>query len=447
MIMKGEFLGNFRITLNGEEISSSISEKGNGILCYLMLHAGHRVQRKYLSSLMWDQYTQKSASGNLRYVLWQIRKVLKSHCPDTEYLTSPTKSTIEIPEAYVKTDVSQYDYWIRMSRNDDCNKQDQMACLKKASELYNGHFLEGFYIYDVPLFSDWLFNNRESLQRMYLENQMRLAEKMSRFTDFKGALKELDKLTKLDDLNEEVHAHMIRCHLKSGNRAAAVNLYRDLKRRLRQELGISPSTELQELYQTMLKTDYQISATNDVQVDVTSQPSSEWEQPKRCMLFYQSSTPTGIQAVNQVFNQLDDEKDILVLNICASPGKRIQYEGIYEIVDSLKKHYSEKMEVESFSFYEEIDELAYLNGLDQYQIFNRLTDLLSNLDHQKVCIKVWNLHFMDERSIDFISFLYRRYSGQQIKICGIYDTNWHNQRFLHFKKAFSNEPSVTFEVY
>lgn len=260
-------------------------------------------------------------------------------------------------------------------------------------------------------------------------------------------MKELEKLSKLDDLNEEVHWHMIHCHLKSGNRAAAVNLYRELKRRLRQELGISPSADLQELYQSMLKMDHHQTSKEEDRPDLATTQHITWEQPQRSMLFYQSKTTTGIQMMNQALHQLTYTPDTLVLNICASPGKRIQYEGIYEIVDGLKKHYVETTSEAPLCHYEELDDLTFMSGLDQYQIFNRLTSLLSNLDREVVCIKVWNIHFMDERSIDFLSFLYRRYNGQRVVICGIYDENWHNQRYLHFKKAFLNETNAMFKEY
>ncbi|WP_447002119.1 NB-ARC domain-containing protein [Saccharothrix isguenensis] len=67
----------------------------------------------------------------------------------------------------------------------------------------------------------------------------------------------LTTLRELDPLNEGLCALHMRVQQGLGDRAAALSLFAEHRLRLSTELGISPSTELQELNRTLLATEYE----------------------------------------------------------------------------------------------------------------------------------------------------------------------------------------------
>ncbi len=63
---------------------------------------------------------------------------------------------------------------------------------------------------------------------------------------------ELRALTAADHLDEGLHGQLIRVLARSGRRSDAMAIYRGLRSRLVEELGIEPSAELQELHHELL---------------------------------------------------------------------------------------------------------------------------------------------------------------------------------------------------
>ena len=56
-----------------------------------------------------------------------------------------------------------------------------------------------------------------------------------------------------------------------------------------------------------------------------------------------------------------------------------------------------------------------------------------------IIIRIWNFHFLDSKSTDFISFLYRKMKHNEIHIKIIVDEKWINERMNFFVESFSKE--------
>ncbi|GIG90499.1 SARP family transcriptional regulator [Plantactinospora endophytica] len=73
-------------------------------------------------------------------------------------------------------------------------------------------------------------------------------------------------------LDEPLHARLITALGATGRRAAALSAYHDIRRRLREELGVDPGTELAEAYRAVLRQE----PAEDAAVDSTPRP---WQAP------------------------------------------------------------------------------------------------------------------------------------------------------------------------
>ncbi|MFD5368997.1 BTAD domain-containing putative transcriptional regulator [Streptomyces sp. NPDC127103] len=68
-------------------------------------------------------------------------------------------------------------------------------------------------------------------------------------------LAELVELTRLHPANERLHAQAMVAFYRAGRQSEALQLYRGLRRRLVEELGLEPAAQLQRLHQAMLSVD------------------------------------------------------------------------------------------------------------------------------------------------------------------------------------------------
>ncbi|MFB7835786.1 BTAD domain-containing putative transcriptional regulator [Streptomyces sp. NPDC056056] len=68
-------------------------------------------------------------------------------------------------------------------------------------------------------------------------------------------LAELVELTRLHPANERLHAQAMVAFYRAGRQSEALQLYRGLRRRLVEQLGLEPAPQLQRLHQAMLSVD------------------------------------------------------------------------------------------------------------------------------------------------------------------------------------------------
>lgn len=436
------FLGNYEILFNNENITTKFSKKGLGLLCYLIMNSDKSHYRERLASMFWEDYKRESAYNNLRYTLWQIRKVIKQYT-DEELIITKGKNIISISKKLINCDVKMYLKFIHQSTRTDITINEKKNFLISASKLYKGDFIENFYIYDISDFNDWFFNEREFLQRLYFDVQLKLSDIYINQKKIRDAIAQLNTLINIDPLNEEVYYRVIRYQYMSGNRVAAVNTYKKLKRTLRNELNISPSPEIQELYNKIL--------TENSTIDLSSNNSLIMEQSKlnkgfngsnKSMKIFISDKPNMLKKFSRLIYEFDKSTKLMAIDICISPGSRINYEGIYEILDGFQTFYDNEAFNLHDDLYDLINEIRNITTLEEYSLFKKMLDLFNFNALPGVIIKVWNFHLLDEKSIDFLSFLFRKIYNKKIHLIGIYDSRWDNERLNSFIRAFENEKFV-----
>lgn len=408
--------GEFKIKFNDVDVTTQLSKKGIGILLYMATRPNKLFYREKLSGIFWANYRKDSALNNLRYTLWQIRKEAKA-ANIHNLLINSGKHAIKVNPKLVTCDFLNFTRFVEVGNFCD------------ASILYNGEFLESFYLEDVPDFSDWVFNEREIAQRKFFDVQLKLAENFAANNNLKEATKSLDKLIEIDPLNEIVHHKLMYYHYLSGNKVTAINTYRNLKQNLRDELNISPSDEIQKLFNTIIE-------ENSVTTEITSiSVSNNIQSTDNAMNIFVAQHPEKLYAYANKLAEYKNSNTQIVLDICDSPGIRINYEGLFEILDDLTEYgdYSSNNFIEEFKdISSDIKNKAVKEDLF---LFNQFETLIKNENSRVFVFRVWNFHFLDAKTIDFLSYLYRKKGDKKMLITGVFDDSWNNERLKDFLKA------------
>jgi DNA-binding SARP family transcriptional activator len=115
--------------------------------------------------------------------------------------------------------------------------------LERATGLYGGDFLEGLAD------SEWVMVRQEELRREYQEALMPLGGLLYAQERRAEAAEAYRKAIAHDELLEEAHRELMRCHTALGERGRALRHYEELVELLREQLGIPPAPETRALHE------------------------------------------------------------------------------------------------------------------------------------------------------------------------------------------------------
>ncbi len=109
--------------------------------------------------------------------------------------------------------------------------------LERAVGLYQGPYLDGFYLPEAPEFERWMEAARAALAREYAEALERLAREAERGTDWAAAVRWWRQLANAEPLNSRVALGLMQSLTATGDTAGALQCFRVHEELVRQELG------------------------------------------------------------------------------------------------------------------------------------------------------------------------------------------------------------------
>jgi DNA-binding SARP family transcriptional activator len=209
-----------------------IPEGSKRLLMFVALTGG-RVNRRHAAGTLWPYGDDERAAGNLRSALWRLR------CAGIDILRSDKCSLYLDPDSTV--DIAHLYAWA--TRIID-GKTDGIEFDLIDLNLEAVHLLPGWY-------EDWVVFERERLRQRLLHAMESLARKRIERQLFASAIEAAMFAVGIEPLRESAQRVLIEAHLAEGNlveaRRAFVS-YRDL---VSEELGILPSRDLTEMFQSV----------------------------------------------------------------------------------------------------------------------------------------------------------------------------------------------------
>lgn len=426
-MMNLKLFGEVKITVNSVDITSKLSKKGKGLLIFMASQPNKLFYREHLSEMFWHNYTRESAFSNMRFTLWQTRKVIGDYL-DEDLFINEGKHALKINTKVIESDYCHF--------FESCNNE----LYDDAVHYYLGDFLEDFYIVDVPNFSDWVFNEREIVQKKYFNAQFKRAQYLSSTNRVEEALNALTKLIEIDPLNETVYFYLMQYQYTSDNKVASINTYRNLKQILRNELNISPSNEIETLYKTI------IQEVSEVDRQSNFQFSKDDHILNKSIELYVSKRADKLNTYSRELANYSNTTTQLVVDLCDTTGNRIPYEGMFEILDDLYE-YGKYNILKWKNEYEKIDSDIRNKKLNEDVLFFNMFETLINGELSEVMIiRIWNFHFLDSKTIEFMSYLLRRKLNKKIIIHAIFDVNHKNAKaesFIKFCQSMKDVKVIT----
>ena len=242
LLLKVQLLGNFRIILDQQDISSSFSERVRLLLAYLLLNSGSPIPRKQLAFTFWPDTTESQARTNLRNLLHHFRNSLRETDTFFEVETRFIKWRSDAP---IKLDVQ--DFRESISTAETCQSdRERIAYLQQAVNCYRGELLPDLY-------EDWLLKQREELHQSFVNALFTLGALLEDERQYPEAIQVMNRLIRSDPLNETAYQHSMRLHALNNDRTGALKVYHGCSTILRQELDVEPSQDSQTYYEQILQ--------------------------------------------------------------------------------------------------------------------------------------------------------------------------------------------------
>lgn len=240
--MQVRLLGPVDVTVDG----ASRAVRGlrrKAVLAVLALRRGEIVSTDWLIDVVWGDTAPLTALNTVQSHVSYLRQVLGS------------KAAIRArPPGYVLdlgdegTDVEIAESLIRQGAH-AASSADRARHLHAALGLWRGRPLA-----DVagPI---WLEEQAERLDGLWLQAKRALIEAQLTLGEHAQLLPDLDLLAHDHPLDEQIHGQLMLALYRTGRQADALSAYHQLRRTLRDDLGIDPSLALRDLETAILRQD------------------------------------------------------------------------------------------------------------------------------------------------------------------------------------------------
>lgn len=235
--IKFNFLGNPDIYYKNQSIINRLSSKSLALLAYLIINNKKTYTRDQLACLLWADSNKEAAYSNLRYNFWFINKTFKKMIDQEIIYTKKDKIKIK--------DNFNYSLDVETLKNLEC--KHNLKDLEKVNVIYKGSFLEGFYLKKCVEYNDWVFYERESIQRTFFEVLERLNDIYVSKEMYDESIELLENFLKINPYDEDIYVKLIKLFLKTGDRNSALTFYNKCVNVLREELNVSPKDSTKKL--------------------------------------------------------------------------------------------------------------------------------------------------------------------------------------------------------
>jgi DNA-binding SARP family transcriptional activator len=237
-------LGRFGLSYGGRAVESLRAARLQSLIAHLVLHAGAPLDRAHLAFVFWPDATESAARNNLRQLLHQLRQAL----PDPDLFVRADASTVQwLSGAHWTLDAAAFqEAWREAAEAEKTrDRTRERAALERAVGLCGGSLLPSCY-------DDWIGPERDLLQHRCKEAIRRLLAGLEEERQYSSAVGHVRHWLEHDPLDERAYQWLIRLQALAGDRAGAIQAYRQCAEMLRNDLGAEPSAETRTAYERIL---------------------------------------------------------------------------------------------------------------------------------------------------------------------------------------------------
>jgi DNA-binding SARP family transcriptional activator/tetratricopeptide (TPR) repeat protein len=244
--MRVRLLGPVDVVVDGAP-RSLLGLRRKAVLAVLALNDGSVVSSQRLVDLVWGDAPPSTAVNTLQAHVSQLRHVLGSK---TAIRARPPGYLLDLGDEATDVAVAEKLIGSAMRTSDPVQRAGH---LRAALALWRGRPLA-----DVAGVA-WLNEQARRLEQLWLHTTETLVETRLVLGEHAHLIPELERLTRDHPFNEHLHGQLMLALYRAGRQADALDVYRQLRRTLDDELGIDPSQPLRDLEAAVLRQDLELN--------------------------------------------------------------------------------------------------------------------------------------------------------------------------------------------
>jgi predicted ATPase/DNA-binding SARP family transcriptional activator/Tfp pilus assembly protein PilF len=221
--------GPMQALVQGRPLPHLRSRKTLWLLALLTLRHDRPVEREWLAGTLRPDVDQSQAFANLRPILSELRSGLGDQ---GKRLQTPDRHTVRLDLTGAEVDLLTFDAAIASGK---------LSALEQAVALYRGSLLEGCT-------EEWVFQERNVREQNCLQTLQKLGDSALAAGDYARAVGHYQRAVSLDPWWETARRGWMEALAESGDRNAALQVYREFIELLRDDPSASPDEQTSALY-------------------------------------------------------------------------------------------------------------------------------------------------------------------------------------------------------
>jgi DNA-binding SARP family transcriptional activator len=234
-VWKLQVLGPVRVTMANTTEISRLGAKSEAVLAYLAVHGADPCSRLALIELLWADCSVDDARNAFRQWLFHFRRTFGEPCP----------LRAEGDLLWIDRAVCHVDLW----RFLELARSEESADWQQACALFTGELAD--QLAGTPEFEHWVAAQRELVRSVARGLLVRMSERTREAATTAAASALARLLIANDPIDEVAYRALMILQQAHGQRAKALETWRECRRALMSEVGAQPSTETFAVYQRM----------------------------------------------------------------------------------------------------------------------------------------------------------------------------------------------------
>jgi len=221
--------------------------QGRLLFAYLATNLHRAVPRVELSDVLWGGVPPAGADTTLSGVLSRLRGLLRKAPFDAGVTVRTGGVSLHLP----------LDAWLDIEGA--ANAVDEAEGAQRRGDMAAawGHGNVAAVIARRPFLpseeAPWIERQRQKLASVLIRSLQCLSMVSAESHDLASAVVYTTQILELEPLRESAYHQLMKLHVRMGNSAEALRVFADCRTRLRDELGASPSPDIEQLHLSILR--------------------------------------------------------------------------------------------------------------------------------------------------------------------------------------------------
>jgi len=424
-------LGNPVVIANGETVKFPY-KKSEGLFYYICLNK--EILRSQAISIFWPDIDDQNAKKRLRDALYKIKK---SVSPDI--FVDDNKQKIKLNEKILDIDT---DYL------DDLTPAKILELADKQSSI---EFLGAFIIKNSAEFEEWMYQNRESINRIYAKKLGKYLDDNTDSSDIVSVIKSIINLFSIfDPYNETVYRKIMQILADKKEYNEAIKVYYDLVKLLKLDLSIEPELDTNKLFE---KISFLKNSNKKIVASFFYGRKSEKEQILKELYKFDFNEPCKSIAIKgeagvgktalikEIVSSINKEKYLILKTNCYAAESEFCYKPLNTIISQLGKYIDEhNIEIDyntkaiicsafpNFNSNRDIDLLNNANAMNFTNVTDSITKVIKIIGRtKKIILFTDDLQWMDNMSFSLISNILYADNNKNILFLSAFRNDYESQ--------------------